>query len=69
MKNNAENENVMAANTLDETEIKPVLTPKNRWLYPTDVLGLLEKGVEFDSRTYVRAIKENETPVFTIIEK
>lgn len=54
MKNNTTNENLMAADSLDPTEIKPVITPKNTWLYPTDALGLLEKGVTVDSRTYVR---------------
>ena len=68
MKNNT-NENLMAADALDPTEIKPVITPKNTWLYPADDLGLLEKGVTADSRTYVRAIEENENPVFTIIER
>lgn len=61
------NENVMVADTLDQIEDKPVITPKNTWLYPADDLGLLEKGVTADSITYVRDSKENETPVFTII--
>ncbi len=68
MKNNT-NENLIAADPLDQTEIKPVITPKNKWLYPADALGLLEKGVTVDSRPYVRAIEEKETPVFTIIER
>ena len=57
MKINTINENVMAADTSDATEIKPVITPKNTWLYPADDLGLLQKGVTFDSRTYVRDYK------------
>ena len=59
----------MVSSTLDQIEIKPFITPKNKWLHPTDALGLLEKGVTFDSRTYARGIKENETPIFTIFEK
>lgn len=69
MKNNDTNEHLMVSDSLDQIENKPVLTPKNRWLYPTDDLGLLEKGVMADSTTYLRAIKENETPIFTIIGK
>lgn len=61
------NENVMVADTLDQIENKPVITPKNTGLYPDDDFGLLEKGVTADSITYVRDSKENETPVFTII--
>ena len=57
MKINTTNENVMVADTLDPTEIKPFITPKNKWLHPADDLGILEKGVTFDSRTYVRDYK------------
>jgi hypothetical protein len=53
--------------TINQTEIKPKIHPKNKWLYPTDEFGILEKGVEFDSKTYAQDIKENEPNTFTII--
>ena len=40
---------------------------KNKQLHPTDELGILEKGVEFESKTYTRYEKGNDTNDFTII--
>ena len=67
MKNNNANENLLLFDTLNQTEIKPKVTTKNKWLYPTNELGKLEKGVEFESKTYLRDKKENETTNFTIV--
>lgn len=33
---------------------------KNKWLYPTDELGLLEEGVEWNSRTYTYNQKDKD---------
>ncbi len=33
---------------------------KNKWLYPTDELGQLEEGVEWNSRTYTYDQKEKD---------
>jgi hypothetical protein len=43
------------------------MTTKNKWLHPTDELGKLEKGVEYESKTYWRDKKDNETNEFTIL--
>jgi len=67
MKNNNANENLLPFDTLNQTETKPKVTTKNKWLHPTDEFGILEKGVEFDSKTYLRDKKENETTNFTIV--
>jgi hypothetical protein len=67
MKNNNANENLIMCDTINQTEIKPKVTTKNKWLYPTDEFGILEKGVEFDSKTYAQDIKENEPNTLTII--
>jgi hypothetical protein len=57
------NKNSMMFDTVNQTEI----IPKNKWLHPTDELGILEKGVEFESKTYTRYEKGNDTNDFTII--
>jgi hypothetical protein len=67
MKNNKANENLMVSDIENQTAIKPVITSKNKWLYPTDGFGILEKGVEFESKTYVYDKKENDNNDFTII--
>jgi hypothetical protein len=51
----------------NQTEIKSEMNTKNKWLHPTDEFGKMEKGVEFDSKTYVNIKKENDTNDFTII--
>lgn len=53
-----------------ETEGKPIdhiETPRNKWLYPTDGFGKLEKNMIFESKIYHSGIKENETENFQII--
>jgi predicted membrane protein len=67
MKNNKANENLMESDIEKQTEIKPTITSKNKWLYPTDEFGIMEKGVEFESKTYVYDKKENDNNNFTII--
>lgn len=65
MKNNTEN--LYINNTINQTEAHPKIATKNKWLNPTYELGILEKGVEFESKTYTRYEKENDTNDFTII--
>lgn len=67
VKNNNANKNLIMCETINQTEIKPKITTKNKWLYPTDEFGMLEKGVEFDSKTYAQNIKENEANNFNDI--
>lgn len=67
VKNYNVNEKLMTTDTINQTEIKPKIHPKNKWLHPTDEFGILEKGVEFDSKTYAQDIKENEPNTLTII--
>jgi hypothetical protein len=50
-----------------KSEIKTEIITKNKWLYPTDNLGKLEKGVEFESKTYLRDKKDTNSQVFTIL--
>jgi hypothetical protein len=40
---------------------------KNKWLYPTDEIGKLEKGVEMESITYLRENPDKNPNDFTII--
>lgn len=61
------NENVLVNDSGNQMGTKPEITPKNKWLHPTDELGKLEKGVEFESKTYTRYEKGNDTNDFTII--
>ncbi len=53
MKNKKENENLMVSDIENQTAIKPTITSKNKWLYPTDEFGILKKGIEFESKTYL----------------
>ena len=53
-----------------ETEEKPIdqiETPKNKWLYPTDNFGKLEKNMIYESNAYQSGIKETEIEAFQII--
>ncbi len=67
MKNNKANENLNLYDTENQTAIKPAIPSKNKWLYPTDGFGVMEKGVEFESKTYVNDEIGNDTNDFTII--
>lgn len=40
-------------------EIKLEMPTKNKWLYPTDEFGKMEKGVVSESITYVYELNEN----------
>jgi predicted membrane protein len=51
----------------NQTETKSETRTKNKWLHPTDELGILEKGLEYESKTYLREKKDNETTNFTIV--
>jgi len=42
------------------------MTTKNEWLHPSDELGKLEKGVEFESKTYWREKKDTNSQDFDI---
>lgn len=46
---------------LTEESIEVANTPsKNKWLYPSDELGTLEEGVEWNSRTYTYNQKDKD---------
>lgn len=64
---NNSNENVMVNDSGYQKETKSEIITKNKWLYPTDNLGKLEKGVEFDSKTYLRDKKDTNSQDFTIL--
>lgn len=51
----------------DGEPIKQIETPKNKWLYPTDEYGKMERGKVYESQTYESGIIENKTEEFTII--
>ncbi len=57
----------MTTDTINQTETKSEMPSKNKWLHPNDELGKLEKGVEFDSKTYLRDKKDNNSNDFTIL--
>lgn len=64
---NNSNENIMVNTSVKQTEIKSKTTTKNNWLHPSDELGKLEKGVEFESKTYLREKKDTNSQDFTIL--
>ena len=66
-KDNNSNENVVLNDSGNQTEIKSEMTTKNKWLHPTDELGKLEKGVEFESKTYLREKKDTNSQDFNIL--
>jgi hypothetical protein len=41
-------------NNANQKITQPPKHTKNKWLYPTDSFGKLEKGVVYDSETYNR---------------
>lgn len=57
MKNNNSNNAKTQNDSENQTETKSEMTTKNKWLHPTDELGILEKGVEYESKTYLREKK------------
>lgn len=67
IQDNNPNENVMVNDSENQKETKSEIITKNKWLYPTDNLGKLEKGVEFDSKTYLRDKKDTNSQDFTIL--
>ena len=66
-KRNKDTNSKMRNDSENQTETKSEMTTKNKWLHPTDELGILEKGVEYESKTYLREKKDNETTNFTIV--
>ncbi|RTZ05709.1 hypothetical protein [Flavobacterium sp. GSP6] len=54
---NPENQNQIITDTA--IEIKPEMATKNKWLYPADEFGKMEKGVVSESITYVNELNEN----------
>lgn len=46
--------------------LKAQTPSENKWLYPTDNFGKMEKGVVDDSKTYLRKFPKNEEKVFNI---
>jgi type III secretory pathway component EscR len=67
IKDNITNENLIISDTVNQTETKSEMTSKNKWLHPTDDFGILEKGVEFESKTYLRDKKDNNSQDFKIL--
>lgn len=50
-------------------EIQATPVPKNSWLYPTDTVGKLEKGVVIESRTYCYETEMNKDKSYTVYTK
>jgi len=48
-------------------KIKPEINLKNKWLHTSDNLGKLQRGVEYESKIYVRENLDKDTDDFTII--
>ncbi len=53
----------------DEKPIEEIKTSKNKWLYPTDEYGKMERGKVYESQTYESGIQEPTTNKFKIINK
>jgi len=66
IKNNNSNESVTVKDSGNQMESKSEMATKNKWLHPTDELGKLEKGVEFESKTYLREKKDTNSQDFDI---
>ena len=47
-------------NNSNKKVIQPKMPTKNKWLYPTDSFGKMEKGVVHDQVTYKRYSKSKE---------
>ena len=50
-------------------EIQATPFPKNSWLYPTDTVGKLEKGVVIESKTYCYENEVNKDKSYTVYTK
>ncbi len=51
-------------------EIKPeIVVTRNTFLYPTDEFGKLEKGVVYDSNTYLYELNENNRNDLVILSE
>jgi hypothetical protein len=47
----------------------PLVPTQNKWLHPSDSLGMLEKGVVHEATNYVYEEGKNGTPDFEISSK
>ncbi|WP_293891643.1 hypothetical protein [Flavobacterium sp.] len=55
---------------INQNPIKMVITPKNKFLYPSDEFGMMEKGLVVDSKTYGDQLPEpTGDKTFEIIDK
>ena len=52
---------------IDIEQIEPQEPTKNKWLYPTDEFGKLEKDMVYESKTYQSGIRETEMDSLKII--
>lgn len=52
---------------IDIEQVESEKSTLNKWLYPTDEFGKLEKDMVFESKTYQSGIREAEPNNFKII--
>lgn len=46
------NQNKNEKKKVNKEPNKPIISDKNKWLYPTDEFGKMEKGTEYESKHY-----------------
>ena len=56
-------------NGINRKPIKSKIITPNKWLYPTDEFGKMEKGKVYESQIYESGTREIKTEEFTIITK
>lgn len=60
MENNNLNKNLMMFDNINQIKINHNITTKNKWLYPTDEFGKMEKGIVYESLTYESGVNKNK---------
>lgn len=58
---NTIDQNTIEENTIEIEQSQTITASKNKWLYPTDKFGKLEKNMVYESRVYESGIKENKS--------
>ncbi len=60
-------ENPLQIITETAKQTNPEIATKNKWLYPTDEFGKMEKGIVYESITYVYELNKNNTNDLVIL--
>lgn len=69
IKSNSFNPKPIKRKEINRLPIKSEIITLNKWLYPPDEFGKMEKGKVYESQTYESGTREIKTDEFTIITK